>query len=549
MFINSNTTTRLMKPAIKVAFLPFVFFLFVFLIYSGSYAGNTKSATKESHNDQPGAISKSLKQAEQLHAEGKTKKAVNELEKILPKAEALGDEALLEKTYKLLFEYHTELKNKKKVEEFGILYNLTKTAREKKELEYSNKKKESLLKKNESAIHSLKEENKKSEFDKEVAQQEVVQKSSELLVTRDSLSILDLVNRERQNQIDLLNKEKQLKELKVKEQALLIKEKEAREQLTWVILGSLVLGLLTLGILAFYIYRNLQQKKKYSQQIEGQLGIISHQHENITNSITYAQRIQNAMLPHEHSFHQQFPDSFILFKPKDVVSGDFYWFFNVKTGSALNDYDAENENASAEVAQKIIVAAVDCTGHGVPGAFMSMIAYNLLNMIVNKNIHEPDLILAELNRSVRFALQQYKNDNKDGMDMAICSIDKENKVIEYAGAKNPIVIIKDGVLEHIKGDKEPIGGSQGKSDRIYTKHTIAIDKPTTVYLFSDGFEDQFGGPEGKKFMIKNFKELLLSIHHEPFDKQKALLDKAIEDWKGTKEKQIDDILVMGLRVS
>jgi serine phosphatase RsbU (regulator of sigma subunit) len=253
------------------------------------------------------------------------------------------------------------------------------------------------------------------------------------------------------------------------------------------------------------------------------------------------------MLPHEHSFQQQFKDSFILFKPKDVVSGDFYWFFNVNTGSALNDYEVENENHT--MAQKVIVAAVDCTGHGVPGAFMSMIAYNLLNMIVSKNIHEPDKILSELNRSVRFALQQYKNDNKDGMDMAICSIDRTNKIIEYAGAKNPLIIIKDGVLEHIKGDKEPIGGSQGASDRVYTKHTIAIDKPTTLYLFSDGFEDQFGGPEGKKFMIKNFKELLLNIHHEPFDKQKGILDKTIEDWKGTKEKQIDDILVMGLWVS
>ena len=539
-----------MKPALKVCLIPlFSALLFLFLFGVNSYAGNNKSDSKGSADDQPTAITKAIAQAEQLHADGKTKKAANDLEKILPKVEVLEDEALLEKTYRLLFEYHTELKNKKKVEEFGILYNLTKTAREKRELESSNKKKESLLKKSASAISSLKEEKQKSEFDKELAQQEVIQKSSELLVTRDSLGILDLINSERQNQIDLLNKEKQLKELKVKEQALLIKEKEAREQLTWVILGSLVLGLLTLGVLAFYIYRNLQQKKKYSHQIEGQLEIISHQHENITNSITYAQRIQNAMLPHEHSFHQQFPDSFILFKPKDVVSGDFYWFFNVKTGSALNDYDAENESGSAEDSQKIIVAAVDCTGHGVPGAFMSMIAYNLLNMIVNKNIHEPDLILAELNRSVRFALQQYKNDNKDGMDMAICSIDKENKIIEYAGAKNPIVIIKDGVLEHIKGDKEPIGGSQGKSDRTYTKHTIAIDKPTTVYLFSDGFEDQFGGPEGKKFMIKNFKELLLTIHHEPFDKQKGILDKAIEDWKGTKEKQIDDILVMGLRVS
>ncbi|MDB5272629.1 MAG: Serine/threonine protein kinase [Chitinophagaceae bacterium] len=533
-----------MKTASKFPFLSVVSIFFLLILCFGSFAKSSKSNNNGSSDDPKELIVKSIKLAEQLHLDGKTKKAANELERILPKVELLENETLLEKTYKLLFEYHTELKNKKKAEEFGILYNLSKTAREKKELEKINKK-------NVTAISTLKEEKKQSEFDKEVAQQEVVQKSSELLVTRDSLGILDLINRERQTQIDLLSKEKQLKELKVKEQALLIKEQEAKEQLTWVILASLVLGLITLSALAFYIYRNLQQKRKYSDQIEGQLEIISHQHENITNSITYAQRIQNAMLPHEHSFHHQLPDSFILFKPKDVVSGDFYWFFNVKTGSALNDYDAENEQqlSDVEVSQKIIVAAVDCTGHGVPGAFMSMIAYNLLNMIVAKNILEPDQILTELNRSIRFALQQYKNDNKDGMDMAICSIDKEKKIIEYAGAKNPIVIIKDGVLEHIKGDKEPIGGSQGKSDRTYTKHTIAIDKPTTIYLFSDGFEDQFGGPDGKKFMIKNLKDLLLNIHHEPFDKQKGMLDKTIEDWKGTKEKQIDDILVMGMKVS
>ncbi|HSZ72584.1 MAG TPA: SpoIIE family protein phosphatase [Cytophagaceae bacterium] len=537
-----------MKTVNKFAFLSIVTLVLFLTTTGGSIAGTTKSGSNRTSEDKGAAITQSIKLAEQLHGEGKTRKAINELEKILPKVELLEDEVLLEKTYRLLYEYNTELKNKKKAEEFGILYNLTKTAREKKELEASNKKKELLLKKNATAINTLKEENKKSESDKELAQQEVYQKSTELLITRDSLGILDLINSERQNQINLLNKEKQLKELKVKEQALLIKEKEAREHLTWVILGSLILGLITLSALAFYIYRNLQQKRKYSDQIESQLQIISHQHENITNSITYAQRIQNAMLPHEHSFHQLFPDSFILFKPKDIVSGDFYWFFNINTGSALNDYEISGD-VPFNPSQKVLVAAVDCTGHGVPGAFMSMIAYNLLNMIVSKNIHEPDKILSELNRSVRFALQQYKNDNKDGMDMAICSIDQQNKIIEYAGAKNPLIIIKDGVLEHIKGDKDPIGGSQGKSERTYTKHTIAIDKPTTLYLLSDGYEDQFGGPEGKKFMIKNLKELLLNIHHEPFDKQKGILDKTIEDWKGSKEKQIDDILVMGLKVS
>lgn len=387
----------------------------------------------------------------------------------------------------------------------------------------------------------------------EEAQLEISDKTNQLSMTRDSLGVLDLINRERESQINLLNKEKQLKDLKVKEQDLIIKEKEARQRFTLVIIGSLILGVLTLSILAFYIYKNLRQKKLYSEQIEEQLHLIKHQHESITQSINYAQRIQTAMLPHERNLQHLLPESFILFKPKDVVSGDFYWFFNVKTQNTLNEFDPENETGVDDLpntveSQKIIVAAVDCTGHGVPGAFMSMIGYNLLNTIAHKNIHEPDLILTELNKSVRFALQQYKNENKDGMDMAICTIDQKNKIVEFAGAKNPLIVIKNGVLEHIKGDKEAIGGSQGNAKRIYTKHTIAIDQPTTLYLFSDGYQDQFGGTDSRKFMIKNMKDLLLSIHQEPFAKQKEILDQTIEDWKGNSERQIDDLLVIGMRV-
>src|SRR5207244_569162 len=148
----------------------------------------------------------------------------------------------------------------------------------------------------------------------------------------------------------------------------------------------------------------------------------------------------------------------------------------------------------------------------------------------------------------RFALQQYKNENQDGMDMALCVIDKDAKTMEFSGAKNPIVYIQDGELFHIKGDSHPIGGSQRGAKRTYTKHVISIEKPTSFYLFSDGYTDQFGGPENKKFMIKNFKELLLKIHTLPFDEQKSILDKSIEDWKGTREKQLDDVLVMGMKV-
>ncbi|HWZ22612.1 MAG TPA: SpoIIE family protein phosphatase, partial [Cytophagaceae bacterium] len=216
--------------------------------------------------------------------------------------------------------------------------------------------------------------------------------------------------------------------------------------------------------------------------------------------------------------------------------------FDPETNTGVERLPDSNE------ARKIIVAAVDSTGHGVPGALMSMIGYNLLNMIASKNIFEADKILGELHKNVRFALQQYKNDNKDGMDMSLCVIDKDAKTMEFSGAKNPIVYIQDGELFHIKGDSHPIGGSQGDAKRTYTKHVISIEKPTFFYLFSDGYPDQFGGTESKKFMIKNFKELLLKIHTLPFEEQKIILDTTIEKWKGNHEKQIDDILVMGMMV-
>lgn len=511
-----------------------------------AYAGHKKEAEKDSNGDKKSQILKSISTAEQLEKEGKTKKAISELERILPSAETLNDEVLLERTYELLSVLNKKANNKKKAAEYNTLYHITKTAREKKELEIKkeelekkNKKTEILLNKSTTAINTLQEE-------KKISAHVIDSTTNQLLLTKDSLGILDLINRERQSQITLLNKEKQLKDLKVKEQELIIKEEEARKRFTWVIIGSLVLGLLTLSTLAFYIYKNLQQKKKYSHQIEEQLELIQHQHENITKSINYAQRIQNAMLPTEHNLAQLIPDSFILFKPKDIVSGDFYWFYNAETGKTISELDPDQ---TAEYqAQKIIIAAVDCTGHGVPGAFMSMIGYNLLDMIASKNTHEPHLILSELNRSVQHALQQQKSNNKDGMDMAICTIDKANKTIEFAGAKNPMIVIKNGNLEVFKGDKDPVGGAQGNEHRTYTKHTIRMDEPTTLYLFSDGYEDQFGGTEGKKFMIKKLKDLLLEIHQKPFEEQKEILDHTIEAWKGTKEKQIDDILIIGMRV-
>lgn len=517
-------------------------FLITLFFFQPVEGGNKKSSSGKEVEDKRSIVIKAIETAELHEKSGKTKKAITELEKIIETAKICGDESLLAKTYELLVELNHKTGARKKEEEYTYWLNLIKTAAEKRQLESKSRK-------NELEITKLRKQTLDAELDKQQTEEELNQQTAELQRTKDSLDFLDLKNKEHLAQIDLLKKEKEIEDLKIKDQEsrlknqeLVIKEKDARHRFITAIISSLVLGIVTLSILAYVIYKNLRQKKQYSDQIEKQLGVIKHQHDNITKSINYAQKIQNAMLPGEGSYEHLFEDSFILFKPKDIVSGDFHWFFNV------SDADDRKE-AGTEKNNKVIVVAADCTGHGVPGALMSMVGYNLLNMIVYNKIYEPHLILSELNKNVRFALQQDKNDNKDGMDMALCVINRKDKTIEFAGAKNPLIVIKNGELEHLKGDKHPIGGSQGQAHRDYTKHTVSYDGDTHIYMFSDGYEDQFGGPESKKFMVKNLKDLLLKIHREPFSKQKEILNKTIEEWKGTKEKQIDDILVMGMKVN
>jgi len=235
----------------------------------------------------------------------------------------------------------------------------------------------------------------------------------------------------------------------------------------------------------------------------------------------------------EHEIQKYLPDSFIYFQPKDIVSGDFYWF--------------SHQNG------KSIIAAVDCTGHGVPGAFMSMIGNTLMNEIINeKQITEPAVVLRELNDLILNTLHQEGEDARshDGMDMAFCVIDHKNNLIRFAGAKNPLYIIRNGTLEMIKADIQSIGGKSyisGKEVKPeFTGYEIPIEKNMVIYLFSDGYMDQFGGEPRKKFSSQDFKQLLLDNSKLKMHQQKAALSKAMEDWKGSYE-QIDDMLVMGVR--
>jgi serine phosphatase RsbU (regulator of sigma subunit) len=522
------------------------------------YVGALKNFEKsrdafEKEGNTVGVIQSSQKLAETYNATGKYSKGIKELEYGLKKSVSIKNNRLTENSYRLLYETYQKSENEKKAAEYFGLYNSFKTNRANNDLEKKNKV-------NQLQINKLKEQSLLTELGKKEVENLLEVQTSRLLKTEDSLLVLDIMNKQTQSQINLLQKEKELKDLKVREQdaklklsSLALKKKEAELETERAILLGLTLIILMVIVFGYVLYKNIKQKQAANAKIENQLVVIQSQHSNITNSINYAQRIQNAMLPGELSLKHLISDSFVLFKPKDVVSGDFYWFYNIKTGTNLNEFDPETNTGVERLpdpkeARKIIVAAVDSTGHGVPGALMSMIGYNLLNMIASKNIFEADKILGELHKNVRFALQQYKNDNKDGMDMSLCVIDKDAKTIEFSGAKNPIVYIQDGELFHIKGDSHPIGGSQGDAKRTYTKHVISIEKPTFFYLFSDGYADQFGGTESKKFMIKNFKELLLRIHTLPFEEQKVILNTTIENWKGDHEKQLDDILVMGMMV-
>ncbi|OJJ16599.1 hypothetical protein BKI52_32305 [marine bacterium AO1-C] len=267
--------------------------------------------------------------------------------------------------------------------------------------------------------------------------------------------------------------------------------------------------------------------------LEQQKIAIEEQHIQITSSITYAQRIQQAMLPRVETIKRNFEDGFVFFRPRDIVSGDFYWF-------------AKLEEAHQE--PKMILAVIDCTGHGVPGGFMSMVGNELLNEIVHqRKIHRPCLILNEMHEGIRRVLKQEETGNRDGMDMSIVTIEPTQKLLKFSGAKRPLLYMQRNEMIKIKGDKLPIGGELLAMERSFTEHTISFEQPTVFYMYSDGYQDQFGGEAGKKFMSKKFRELLFSIHRHPMQKQQTILEQTHDSWKDHNS-QVDDILVTGIKL-
>ncbi len=280
--------------------------------------------------------------------------------------------------------------------------------------------------------------------------------------------------------------------------------------------------------LLFKTRKLLKEKEQALELIAKQKIELELRDKNLTDSLIYAQRIQEAMLPSEKFFRNHFPDSFIFFKPKDIVSGDFYWI--------------------GEKDEKVFIIAADCTGHGVPGALMSMIGLEIIDKTINDdNIIAPSEILSILNKGLEKTFSREKNIGtiiRDGMDIGLCVIDKKVRKLTYAGAFFPLYMIRDKSIIEIKGDKLIIG--MNPMGLKYADHEIELMDDDILYMFSDGYVDQFGGSENKKFMYRRFRHLLLMIHSFPVDDQKSILEENIRSWIGNDE-QLDDITVIGFK--
>ena len=332
-----------------------------------------------------------------------------------------------------------------------------------------------------------------------------------------------LIRTSRQKQIDITN------QAELKQQKLV----------SYFIASALLLAL----TLAFFIFKGYKQKQKANEiivrqknEVESQKKIVEEKsnmvlekNKEILDSIHYAKHIQYAMLTSDSYLKKILPEHFVLYKPKDIVSGDFYW--------------------CAKHLDKIFLAVADCTGHGVPGAFMSLLGISFLNeIVIEKNISSPEKILNQLREEIINALnpEDAAEESMDGMDMVLCSYDFENMQLDFAAANNSLYLVRGGQLLEFKSDKFPVGKFQDEQTS-FTLQTVTLQKNDCIYTFTDGFADQFGGPMGKKYKYKQFKEQLLKNHFQPFENQKKLTDLEIENWKGNLD-QVDDILIIGLKI-
>ena len=383
-------------------------------------------------------------------------------------------------------------------------------------------------------LETIEQQKNVAESQKNLAEIRAQQNAQQLQSTMDTLAEIKESYWEIQLKNELIAKENELKDLALKEE---ISSRNADRLRFFFAVTALVLLIFILLLIYNQYRRNKKANnllKDQNREIEKQRDLANEQKKKITDSILYSQRIQNAILPPKRLLNDLLNEHFVLFIPKDIVSGDFYWL-------------SQKENI-------LVLVAADCTGHGVPGALMSMLGIAFLNEIVNKiainrhiNSLQSDEILNELRRNIIGSLHQTgdKEEPKDGMDISLCIIDFETKKLQFSGAHNPLYIVRNGDLVQYDGDKMPLSYHKNK-DLPFTRHDISLKDNDTLYIFSDGFIDQFGGDKGLKFLVKNFKELLVRIHQKPMEEQKEILTDTFNNWKGDRD-QLDDVLVIGFR--
>lgn len=389
--------------------------------------------------------------------------------------------------------------------------------------------------------HNKTKETLKSFEQENIKQQEMLDNKAKLLTEQQAEIIAQKTNLAALDSV-LTDQKKEIVvgEQKIREQKNILSKQLSQIQTQNLILILFIVVLVLVLTLAFFIYRNYRHNKKVAieldqknKKIESALKIIESTNEKITDSINYALLIQHSILPLKKAIDNAFTNSFILYKPKDIVAGDFYWFH--------------------ETESKFYIAAADCTGHGVPGALMSIVCTEKLNEAASLT-EDVAQILQTANIRLKKVMHQSDNmySTRDGMDLALCAFNKNMTELEYVGANRPIWIIRasndpsvEKQVEEIKATKRGIGGYT-KDDQEFTKHIISVNKGDTIYIFSDGYADQFS-PADKKIMTRNLKELLINSQSKSMDEQKSFLDTYVEDWKGGLE-QTDDILVIGIRI-
>ena len=320
--------------------------------------------------------------------------------------------------------------------------------------------------------------------------------------------------------------QKQQKELAEKEGQLLVQQTEMKQQRQQ--RNYFVGGLILLSLFLVFVYRGYKNKVRTSKVLAEKNHLIEEKNREILDSINYAKRIQTAILPPQKQVKEYLPDSFIFYKPKDIVAGDFYWMEHTGTS--------------------ILFAAADCTGHGVPGAMVSVVCHNALNRSIREyRLTDPGKILDKTREIVLEEFEKSEEDVKDGMDISICALNMQTRKLLWAGANNPLWIIRaaSAEVEEVKANKQPVGKHTDHAD--FTTHAIQLNKGDSVYVFTDGFQDQFGGEKGKKYKAGKIKEMLLTLQKRSMEEQRTALEKEFVSWQG-KHEQVDDVTFIGIRV-